>query len=189
MIKEILPVEHHEVCDILARELGRLRSFLDEFRSLKDVTNLKLISGDLRNIVDLIVKSHSPAWRERGIATEQLISGGLSLDCDAHKLHQVILNICKNSVESMPDGGTLSLRGYRSDDDVILEVSDTGAGIPEGIDIFKLFVSTKPQGAGLGLYIVQQIVAAHHGTISYSTELGKGTTIRILLPRCQNLSA
>ncbi len=82
----------------------------------------------------------------------------------------------------MPDGGILTLTAYSTGEEVIFEVSDTGSGIPEGVDVFKPFTTTKRQGSGLGLYIVQQIVSAHRGTIVYSTEQGKGTTFQITLP-------
>ena len=101
---------------------------------------------------------------------------------DADKIKQVILNLCKNAVEAMPDGGCLILRGYHSGQMAVLEISDSGVGIPEGMNIFEWFKTTKPDGSGLGLPLVQQIVSAHNGTIEYSTERGRGTTFRIYLP-------
>ena len=100
---------------------------------------------------------------------------------DPEKIKQVILNLCKNAVEAMPKGGQLTFRAYRTNDNVILELSDTGQGIPEGFDPFHLFKTTKPEGTGLGLPIVQQIVSDHHGTVDYVSELGKGTTFRVSL--------
>jgi signal transduction histidine kinase len=81
----------------------------------------------------------------------------------------------------MPNGGVLNIRAYRSNDHAVLEVSDTGAGIPEGFDPFHLFKTTKPEGTGLGLPIVQQIITDHHGTVDYISESGKGTTFRVSL--------
>jgi signal transduction histidine kinase len=101
---------------------------------------------------------------------------------NAEKLKQVLLNLCKNAFEAMPDGGTLTLRGRRTDGRVSLEIEDTGAGIPKGIDIFELFTTTKSHGTGLGLAIVRQIIGAHGGTITYSSQPGKGTTFRLSLP-------
>jgi signal transduction histidine kinase len=101
---------------------------------------------------------------------------------DADKIKQVILNLCKNAVEAMPDGGCLILRGYHSGQMAVLEISDSGVGIPEGMNIFERFKTTKADGSGLGLPLVQQIVSAHHGTIEYATEPGRGTTFKIYLP-------
>ena len=64
----------------------------------------------------------------------------------------------------------------------MVEVSDTGNGVPEGIDIWAPFVTTKSRGTGLGLMIVRQIVTDHQGGISYSSQPGKGTTFRLTLP-------
>jgi signal transduction histidine kinase len=66
---------------------------------------------------------------------------------------------------------------------VVLEIADTGIGMPEGIDPFALFQTTKAHGSGLGLPIVEQIVLAHNGTIDYTSEPGRGTTFKIVFPR------
>jgi signal transduction histidine kinase len=65
---------------------------------------------------------------------------------------------------------------------MVLEIADTGVGIPDGIDVFQLFKTTKIDGTGLGLPIVQQIVSEHRGTIECVSEPGKGATFRISLP-------
>jgi signal transduction histidine kinase len=72
--------------------------------------------------------------------------------------------------------------GRRSGERLVLDVSDTGIGIPAGVDIFEPFTTTKSSGTGLGLMIVRQIVAAHGGTIDYLSEPGNGTTFRLTLP-------
>jgi signal transduction histidine kinase len=101
---------------------------------------------------------------------------------DPAKMKQAILNLCQNGVEAMPNGGALTLKGYGAQDSVVMEISDTGTGIPDGLDVFQLFKTTKRDGTGLGLSIVQQIVSDHKGTVDYVSELGKGTTFRIVLP-------
>jgi len=69
---------------------------------------------------------------------------------------------------------------------VHLEVSDTGIGIPAGVDIFEPFTTTKSQGTGLGLTVVRQIVSAHKGTLTYHSIPGEGTTFTLMLPVSQN---
>ena len=86
-------------------------------------------------------------------------------------------------MEAMPGGGKIKIAGSATSDMVTIEIADTGTGIPADIDIFQPFATTKNQGTGLGLVIVRQIVTAHHGTISYSSEPGKGTVFVISLPR------
>jgi signal transduction histidine kinase len=75
-----------------------------------------------------------------------------------------------------------AVRASAGSKEMVVEVSDTGNGIPEGIDIWAPFISTKNHGTGLGLMIVRQIVADHQGSISCWSEPGKGTTLRLVLP-------
>jgi signal transduction histidine kinase len=82
----------------------------------------------------------------------------------------------------MPQGGKLMLRGFQNDKEMVLEVKDTGPGIPNEVDVFEFFATTKPHGLGLGLAIVRQIIAAHGGEISYSSEPNAGTAFRVTLP-------
>ena len=101
---------------------------------------------------------------------------------DRDKLKQVLLNLCKNAFEAMLEGGTLTVRLHNFGEYITLEVADTGIGIPAGVDIFEPFVTTKPEGTGLGLPIVRQIIVAHSGTLTYTSEPGKGTTFTVILP-------
>ena len=65
---------------------------------------------------------------------------------------------------------------------IVMEIADSGVGVPGDVEVFQLFKTTKPEGSGLGLPIAQQIVSAHKGTINYITELGRGTTFTVNLP-------
>ena len=87
----------------------------------------------------------------------------------------------------MPSGGTLTLRTSEHGGDVRIEISDTGCGLTnqECARLFTPYYTTKHQGTGLGLAIVQSVISDHHGTISVSSEEGRGTTLRIELPRRQ----
>lgn len=107
--------------------------------------------------------------------------------CDRDRLKQVLINLCKNAVESMPHGGLLTVRGKKTDTHIRLEIGDTGTGIPETISIFQPFTTTKPDGTGLGLAIVRQIIDAHGGTIFYTSEPGKGTSFYFSLPLSSSL--
>jgi len=101
---------------------------------------------------------------------------------DADKLKQVFLNLFKNAVEAMPEGGLLTIRGEPRERDVVVQVIDTGVGIAEGVDPFEPFRTTKLEGTGLGLSIVKEIVVAHGGTLTYASQAGQGTTFNLTLP-------
>ncbi|HEX2243932.1 MAG TPA: ATP-binding protein, partial [Gammaproteobacteria bacterium] len=78
--------------------------------------------------------------------------------------------------------GTLTCKGYQKANRMIVEVVDTGIGVPENLEISQLFKTTKPEGTGLGLPIVEQIVSEHRGTVNYTSALGKGTAFIVSLP-------
>jgi two-component system sensor histidine kinase AtoS len=104
---------------------------------------------------------------------------------DAGKLKRALLNLVLNARQAMPDGGTLTLRVRPADRrQVVIEVSDTGCGIPadDRPRIFQTFFSTKPGGTGLGLAVVKRTIEDFGGRISFDSAVGLGTTFRICLP-------
>jgi PAS domain S-box-containing protein len=164
------------------QEILRLTSLLGDYRSLARPQTVKIQQTNLRHIVEEVLAPNIRNYKDAGVEVAIELDENLPLVAvDPEKIKQVILNLCKNAVEAMPKGGLLRIKAYQSGNSVILEFSDTGQGIPEGFDPFHLFKTTKPQGTGLGLPIVQQIVSDHHGTIDYVSELGKGTTFRVSL--------
>jgi signal transduction histidine kinase len=105
---------------------------------------------------------------------------------DPDRLEQVVINVGKNAVEAIPDGGILTVRTDLEEEFVKLKVEDTGVGMPEETlkKIFDPFFSTKEvgRGTGLGLAISNQIIKDHGGRIEAESEPGEGTTISIFLP-------
>jgi signal transduction histidine kinase len=164
------------------REINRLGSLLKEFRSLVPAHTIDLKCTDLVTIVEQGLALEMIAYRAAGITVKFDFEDALPLvSLDAARIKQVIVNLCKNAIEAMPGGGCLTLKGYRSQGMVVLEISDTGVGVPEGLNIFELFKTTKPGGTGIGLPLVQQIVSAHNGTIAYKSQPGHGATFKVSL--------
>ncbi|MDD5565108.1 MAG: PAS domain S-box protein [Thermoanaerobaculaceae bacterium] len=119
--------------------------------------------------------------------SQQLGPGPLYVDGDRNQLEQVLVNLVVNAAHAMPDGGALVIRTGREDEDsTFLSVQDTGHGIPKEIRdrIFEPFFTTKPAeiGTGLGLSVVHSIVARHSGRLDLESEVGRGTTFKIVLP-------
>ncbi len=166
------------------REVDRLIILLNEFRSASVPRSLNLKISDLREVVEEALAIQMIVYRNARVNVRFDFEDGLpALDLDPPKIKQVILNLCNNALDAMPKGGDLNIRCYSLGATVILEIADTGIGIPEGLDPFALFKTTKVDGSGLGLPIVEQIVLAHNGTIEYMSEPGRGTTFKIVLPR------
>ena len=168
----------------LRDEIRRLNDLLDDFRSLsrREQYNFQLTA--LTAIAAEILAMEAENYAGKGVRVEQHLPPDLPLiQADRDRLKQALWNLCKNAVEAMPQGGTLTLHAHSSGADVILEIADTGAGIAPGVDIFEPFTTTKYSGSGLGLVVVRQVVAAHGGNITYSSEPGRGTTFRLVLPQ------
>jgi signal transduction histidine kinase len=165
------------------REIKHLSALLEDFRSLYRRENYDFQPTPLAMVIKEVLALESPECTARGIQVEESCPEDLPLVmADQEKLKQALLNLCKNAVEAMPGGGKMIVRASRSGDQVILEVKDSGIGIPNNIDILEPFATTKPSGTGLGLVIVRQIVAAHKGTMAYASEPNRGATFRLILP-------
>jgi two-component system sensor kinase FixL len=167
----------------LVGEIKRLNHLLHDF---SDVSKREKYSFTPVKIADLaadVVQMEALAYREGNVRLDQSFPDDLPMVLgDGDRLKQALLNLCKNAFEAMPEGGLLMLRGYLANGEIVIEVTDTGVGVPDGIDIFEPFRTTKSKGTGLGLMIVRQIAAAHGGRVSYSSEPGKGSTFRLILP-------
>jgi len=116
----------------------------------------------------------------------QFNHGSARLSLDITAIYQILLNICRNCKDAMPDGGELSIRTKLEDQFVIFEIADTGFGIDSNDlpHIFEPFFSRKQSGfaSGMGLAAAEAIVKDHQGRIVAESEVGKGTVFRVFLP-------
>ena len=171
--------------DEMTEEMARLTALLAEYRSFTKPPAPNFQPLDLKKVIEEVLAFEEPAFAAAQIQVERLYESIPAVMADRDKIRQVLLNIFKNALEAMPGGGFLTVRSYRSDEFVVVQVTDTGVGVPEGVDVFKPFETTKATGAGLGLAVVLQIIAAHGGNIQYDSTPGKGTTFKICLPVSQ----
>jgi signal transduction histidine kinase len=168
---------------ILKREIKRLILLLQELRFSGVLVASELQPVSLPTEIGELLALESAYYAKRGVRVTRHLP--VELPCimgDRDRLRQVILNLCKNAVEAMPNGGTLTLRAYASEEWVCLDIADTGKGIPKGMRVFERAVTDKPYSNGLGLAIVREIVKQHKGTVSHSTRPGKGTTFHLEFP-------
>jgi signal transduction histidine kinase len=168
----------------LENEVSRLSMLLEHFRSLSRREKFEFRPVALSALVGEALEIEIPRYAEQGIQVECCFPADLPrLVVDIDKMKQVILNVVKNAAEATASGGKITIKGSASEDSIVLEVSDTGIGIPPGLDVFAPFFTTKPSGTGIGLAVVKQIISAHGGAITYHSAHGKETTFVITLPR------
>ena len=163
--------------------IQRLGSLLNELRTLAQPQRLSLQPTQLASVIKELLAIEEPRYAASRIRVEtDLLPNLPPIMLDASKFRQALVNLCRNAVDAMPHGGSLTLRGYLTHSDVHLEIIDTGEGIPPGLDVFALFTTTKPTGLGVGLPIVREIISSHGGTVCYASKPGTGTTFRLTLP-------
>lgn len=173
-----------EALDTCQHEISRLHRLLDEFRALSRRGRLRKESVNLSRLASEVLNQHVALRSGGKISVERELPLDIAVTVgDPDKLKQVVLNLCQNAVEAMPRGGTLGVRSAEENGSVILEVSDTGTGVPEGVDVFEPFVTTKSEGTGLGLAISRQISSAHGGTLTCRGREAGGSTFRLAVPR------
>jgi signal transduction histidine kinase len=135
----------------------------------------------LQRLVDL----WQPVAAAREIALDLDVAPDVpALTADEDKLRRVLDNLVKNAVEAIDQGpGRVEVLAHRTTNDrVRIAVSDTGPGVPESVEMFRLFETTKRNGSGLGLSIAKQIVVAHGGHIGFERRTPHGTTFFVDLP-------
>ena len=176
------------------KEINRLSRIVSDLLTLVNIDSggMRLNTADL-DLNDLLleqIKRLAPLARENGIELDCSGREAVEVNGDAVKLQQVIYNVIDNAIKYTPRGGEVHASISRAGKKAIVRVADTGIGIPADDlpHIFDRFYrvdkarSRATGGTGLGLSIVKQIVLLHGGTITASSEEGKGTTFTIELP-------
>jgi two-component system sensor histidine kinase HydH len=166
--------------------MGRLDDLVQDYLSLVRVTNIELQPQEL----GLCVQAWGAELQAQAVAQGVMLQlKGLEhlgkVPFHASTLRRAVLNLIQNALDAVAKGGMVSIIGQSTATQVQLQVCDTGSGIAaeQLARIFEPLYTTKPGGTGLGLYIVQEIVAAHGGQITVTSVEGQGTTFTITLPR------
>ena len=167
----------------LKSEIDRLGALLNDFRSLARKPQLHVAPIDLGALVDEVLKMLSSETENSGIEVAKEVPADLPVvNADSERLKQVFLNLFKNAIEAMPSGGKLTVSAVVQERYLIMNIADTGSGIPEGVDIFQPFMTTKTHGTGVGMAVVRELLSAHGATIAYKSKQGEGTIFEIKLP-------
>lgn len=150
----------------------------DYSRSLKPEF-IEILSSEL--IKDVLSNLNIPQNIEVSTSVEQNAS---KMKADPEMMRRLLVNLITNSIQAMPHGGELAINIYRMEDFTCINIRDTGAGIPEDVKpkLFQPTFTTKSKGQGFGPVVCKKIVEAHHGEISFESELKKGTVFKSCIP-------
>jgi signal transduction histidine kinase len=178
---------------LIGGQIDRLSTIIQQTLHQLRAPAPRFASVDLNALVSGIATLVQPTVGNRQIALRSSLAPSLPpVAGDPEQLEQVLMNLVNNAVDAMPSGGSLDLITALSEGHVVLQVRDTGAGIPpEDIGrVFEPFYSTKKagRGTGLGLAICRSIVKSHNGTIEVSSEPGKGAWFTVKLPAAEKLA-
>jgi two-component system nitrogen regulation sensor histidine kinase NtrY len=173
----------------LLAEIANLKAIIGRFSEFSKMPQPQLqqvqVNEVIRGTLQLVQAQLEAPGRAKITCDLQLDPHIESVAADPELLHRAISNLVLNAMDAMPQGGTLTLRTRSEDSRVLIEIADSGSGLtPEECErIFTPYYTSKQHGTGLGLAIVQSVVSDHGGRVRVQSELGRGTTFVIELPK------
>ena len=171
--------------EVIAQEITRLDRVVRTFLDFTRPTELNTAELDLASLALGLVELLRPEAADRRVTVE---TSGLDAPApllgDADLLKQALMNVLRNSLEAMPEGGRLGVTLSRQAGETVLEISDSGPGIPAALreKIFQLYYTTKAKGSGIGLAMTFRAVQLHNGAIEVDGGEGQGARIRLRFP-------
>ena len=179
--------------ELVQREITRLERIVSDFLRFARPGDPELATIPADQLLQEVQRFFAPELGKAAIRLVLDAPTAWRIRVDAAQLKQVLINLVQNAVDSIGRDGTITLRARHErralagaeQDVVILEVADTGKGIPPevGRRLFDPFFTTKDHGTGLGLSIAARIVEKHRGELQYQTQVNRGTTFGIVLPQ------
>ncbi|PUB11381.1 ATP-binding protein [Paenisporosarcina sp. OV554] len=182
---EISETHKDEYLQVTLQELERAQLIIDDYLSLgKPQNNVTKDSLDIRLIVNQVINNISPLASLHNIEIKSSINDSLSINANADKIKQCLINIIKNGIEAMANGGMLRINVKKGKNSIVIEIIDSGIGMsPNEIKRIAMpFYSLKEEGTGLGTMIAYGIIKELNGDIEIKSEKGKGTCFSIIIP-------
>jgi signal transduction histidine kinase len=171
--------------DMVQDQCTRLENLLNDFLKFARVRTLDLLPGNLNEPVQSVLDLFSSQACEQNVRILPHLDSDLpTILLDMETLHAALVNLVKNALESMPDGGDLTVITRIARQGVALDLIDTGQGVDDqtAMHMFEAFYSTKEGGSGLGLPAARKIIEAHGGRISVESARGRGTKFTLDFP-------
>jgi two-component system sensor histidine kinase HydH len=187
-LQKRLPTEDRaqEMIAPILHQARRLERMVAEIEAFTGLLEPDLKPRDLAKVVDQVLAASAAALQQLNITVQCRVHPDLpQIPLDENLMGQALSHLIDNAAEAMPQGGQLTLTVTPEPQGVRLTLRDTGTGIgPEDMPyLFDPFFSSKPNGTGMGLTKVHQVISDHRGEIQINSELGQGTEVNIWLPR------
>ncbi len=173
---------HMDIIDSEIKRLDRVVQTLVDFTRPRD---LHLEEVDLRQLLEDVGQLAAPDAEQHGVAIEHHFPDvRLPVKVDVDLMKQAFLNVVINGIQSMPQGGMLTISARHENNLAFAEVRDQGGGIPQDMHekIFELYFTTKKEGSGIGLAQAYQVLQWHYGSLDFESAAGVGTIFRFQIP-------
>jgi signal transduction histidine kinase len=171
---------------IMIEEIDRINSIVNDLMTLGKPKNIKFSKASINEIIAYTLSITQQQAQRQDVTVEVEMDGQLPpLDCDEKQLKQVFINLIKNAIESMPDGGKIKVNvKVLENQKMFISIKDEGNGIDEetSLNLGEPFFTTKKDGTGLGLMVTNQIIKDHNGDFLIEKSQDKGTIVTVILP-------
>lgn len=171
--------------EMVQKQCTRLEDLLNDFLKFARLRRLDLSPGDLNEQIERVLSLFEPQTVEQQIDVIRYLEADLPVILlDEQAIQTALVNLVKNAIEAMPDGGQLVARTRSTRNGIAFDLIDSGCGMDEktALRMFEAFFGTKNGSSGLGLPTARKIVEAHGGRIDVQSELGRGTQFTLEFP-------
>jgi signal transduction histidine kinase len=179
----------NEFYPIMIQEIDRINIIVNDLMYLGKPKTIQFDKENIEEIIAYTLSIMKQQARNQGVNVETTLEGTLPpIDCDGKQLKQVFINLIKNAIEAMPDGGNLKINLKPAQkNNLIITIQDEGYGIAncEVLNLGEPFYTTKKDGTGLGLMVSKNIINDHKGELNIQSKIGEGTKVEVILPIAQ----
>jgi|LakMenE01Jun11ns_1017448.scaffolds.fasta_scaffold9956933_6 signal transduction histidine kinase len=171
--------------DMIRQQCSRMDSLLHDFLRFARLRDLDMTPGSLNDQVETVLRLYQAQADRDGIEILRYLDPDLpSILLHSDSIQAALINLVKNAMEAMPDGGQLVVRTHAVPRGIALDLIDTGCGMDDNtaMHMFEPFYSTKSGGSGLGLPTARKIIEAHGGRIAVQSAVGRGTKFILEFP-------
>jgi PAS domain S-box-containing protein len=183
---EIGTVERGKAVQGILNEVAAIEAVLGECLDFVRPRPVRRRSVDLGGVLEELVFAAHPLAAEASVTlSADIATTGPEVEVDPEQLRQALSNLLRNAIEASPGGATVDIRGTAHDEETYeVVIRDGGCGISEEDleHIFDPFFTTRAAGTGLGMSIAQRVIMAHEGRLEIDSQVGHGTTVRVVLP-------